>query len=153
VGKSMKILVCGCRDWGVVHKEHRANPRLDCELCARAYAEAATLNDALCEFDGCAEYEHLKLIHGACPTGADALADSFARWLGWEVARCPAQWKVDGKLDRSAGPRRNQLMLDTERPDIVIAFWDGKSRGTMDMMSRAAAAGLRVEVTGTRRAT
>ena len=35
----------------------------------------------------------------------------------------------------SAGPIRNQEMLDKENPDIVVAFPGG--RGTQDMTSRA----------------
>lgn len=79
------------------------------------------------------------LIHGACPTGADALADEYAvvNWLG--IDEYPANWKQHG---RAAGPIRNQRMIDEGRPDVVVAFAGG--RGTADMIRRAEEAGVRV---------
>ena len=47
------------------------------------------------------------VFHGAA-RGADALVDRAARRLGLPVRAVPAQWSRYG---RSAGPRRNQLML------------------------------------------
>jgi len=83
------------------------------------------------------------LIHGDCPTGADALADEYAvvNWL--DLKTFPANWE---KYGRAAGPIRNAQMLDEGRPDIVIAFPGG--RGTADMVSKARASGVPViEVT------
>lgn len=37
-------------------------------------------------------------------------------------------------------------MLDVERPDRVLAFWDGRSRGTAHMIARAVEAGTPVEI-------
>jgi hypothetical protein len=51
----------------------------------------------------------------------------------------PADWTRHGK---AAGPKRNQLMLDKEKPDLVIAFPGGK--GTADMVARAKAQGFKV---------
>lgn len=36
-----------------------------------------------------------------------------------------------------AGFIRNQQMLDEGKPDAILACWDGRSRGTLDMMNRA----------------
>lgn len=72
------------------------------------------------------------VIHGACPTGADYLADAWGKANGIEVKAYPAEWTRYGL---SAGPRRNRSMLHTEQPDIVIAFPGG--RGTADMISAA----------------
>lgn len=47
------------------------------------------------------------VFHGAA-RGADELVDRAARRLGLPVRAVPAQWSRYG---RSAGPRRNQLML------------------------------------------
>ena len=41
-----------------------------------------------------------------------------------------------------AGHKRNQLMLETEKPDLVIAF--PGTGGTADMMRRARRAGVKV---------
>jgi hypothetical protein len=54
-----------------------------------------------------------------------------------------ANWKLFGL---SAGPIRNQQMLDEGKPDFVIAFHDNlyASRGTQDMVTRAMKAGVPV---------
>lgn len=84
------------------------------------------------------------LIHGAA-AGADRLAEAWARSMKVESVACPADWH---NLGASAGPRRNQQMLDEQAPDLVVAFPGG--RGTADMVRRAKAAGVRViEVTDT----
>lgn len=53
----------------------------------------------------------------------------------------PADWNAHGK---AAGPIRNQQMA--QEADVLIAFWDGKSRGTKDMIEKATRAGLDMHV-------
>lgn len=65
------------------------------------------------------------LIHGACPTGADALADDYARAVGMHVIRRPADWDQHGKR---AGFLRNVELVELE-PDICLAFIRHGSRG------------------------
>jgi hypothetical protein len=80
------------------------------------------------------------LIHGDCPTGADHLADEWAKFVGINRIRCPADWVTPGKL---GGFERNQLMLDLFSPiDGVVAFPGGP--GTADMVSRAYADNIKV---------
>lgn len=78
-------------------------------------------------------------------TGGAKGADSLA--LEW-VRQAPdkrsstifyAMWRAHGK---SAGPIRNQQMLDLFRPDLVVAFPGGA--GTADMTRRAEAASVPV---------
>lgn len=76
------------------------------------------------------------VIHGAAG-GADTMAGEWAREEGIQVVAVPANWKGEGK---SAGPKRNQLMLDLLEPDIVVAFPGGT--GTADMVRRAKEAGI-----------
>ena len=78
------------------------------------------------------------LIHGAAK-GADQLAAKWAHDSGVACAAYPASWEFDGN---SAGPIRNQRMIDQGKPDLVIAFPGG--RGTADMVSRAEKASLPV---------
>lgn len=78
------------------------------------------------------------IVHGNAP-GADTLADRWALDRKVATAKYPADWATHG---RAAGPIRNQTMLDREKPDLVLAFPDG--RGTDDMVRRATAAGVRV---------
>ena len=84
------------------------------------------------------------VVHGDCPTGADRLADISARTiLGLPVEKHPADWGIP--RDRSAGPRRNQKMVDLGA-DVCIAFPLGESRGTRHCMAAAKAAGIPVVV-------
>jgi hypothetical protein len=70
----------------------------------------------------------LVLIHGAAREGADAMADAW-RTEVWQagadvtVLRRPARWRVNGKVDKGAGFKRNALMV-AMKPDEVLAFID-----------------------------
>lgn len=78
-----------------------------------------------------------RILVGDCPTGVDAYVDN---WWYCDIYR--ADWDTHGK---AAGPIRNRVMLD-EGPDILLAFWDGKSRGTKDCINAAVARGIPVNV-------
>lgn len=80
--------------------------------------------------------EHCIIVGGA--RGADTIAQQVAENLGISVKVVKAEWDKYGK---SAGPIRNQKMLEME-PDLVIAFMRGKTKGTMDMIKRAREAGI-----------
>jgi hypothetical protein len=64
--------------------------------------------------------------------GADKLAKDFAENWDLEYIEFPAEWDKFGK---SAGFIRNQQIVDA--CDMVLAFWDGKSRGTKDTIDKA----------------
>lgn len=76
-------------------------------------------------------------------TGADALAERWAKENGLEPIVYKADWYPGGKLDRGAGPKRNSRMLQ-EHPDIdlVVAFPGGS--GTTDMVAKAKKSNLHV---------
>jgi len=71
-------------------------------------------------------------------SGADFLAYMWACEHGVRCEKHPADWRRWGK---SAGPRRNQAMLDAGA-DVVMAFPGGA--GTADMVRRAKSAGVPV---------
>jgi hypothetical protein len=73
--------------------------------------------------------------------GADTLGERYAKERGYSVKEFPADWKTYG---RSAGMIRNRQMA--EYGDMLIAFWNGKSRGTNGMINLAKNGGLKVEV-------
>lgn len=90
-------------------------------------------------------YQHVPavIVHGGCPTGADAIAGNWARrydYLGLTEETWPADWSRHG---RAAGPIRNAAMV-AAGADVMLAFPLGASRGTRGCMRLAEAAGIRV---------
>jgi len=73
--------------------------------------------------------------------GADKLGERYANWNDLPIDSYPAEWDKYGK---SAGYKRNALMADNA--DALVAFWDGKSRGTMHMIDLAKSKGLKIRV-------
>lgn len=109
---------------------------------SRNWSDEETLSGALNEQVRRNDWEPILVVHGDCPTGADALAARWARstWL----SKCephPADWSIGKK----AGPLRNQQMVDLGA-DVCLAFPLPQSRGTYDCMRRAEAAGIPVIV-------
>lgn len=85
-------------------------------------------------------YRNVTIISGDA-TGADTLGERFAKEYRLKSLIFPAEWQ---KYGRAAGPIRNQEMANLA--DAVIAFWDGKSRGTKNMIDLAQAKGLSTHV-------
>ena len=63
--------------------------------------------------------------------GADKLAILYAMDNNIPVAKFPADWDTYGKR---AGPIRNEQMA--KYADALVAFWDGASRGTKNMIDQ-----------------
>ena len=64
--------------------------------------------------------------------GADLLAYNLGKYANLTVYEFPAKWDQYGK---SAGYKRNTQMA--EFSDVLVAFWDGKSKGTKHMIDIA----------------
>lgn len=89
----MRILVTGSRDW----------------------SDWNAINNALNEYAG---NENLTIVHGDCPTGADAMAQKWCDYqLGGYSQRYPADWS----RGRRAGPERNAHMVSLGA-DACLAF-------------------------------
>ena len=73
--------------------------------------------------------------------GADSLGEAYAKEKGYEVSYFPAEW---AKYGRSAGYKRNVTMA--QNADAVVAFWDGRSKGTKHMIDTGLAYELPVRV-------
>jgi len=80
------------------------------------------------------------IFSGGAP-GADTMAEVYATENNIPFVRFVADW---GKYGKSAGPIRNAEMA--EDADAIIAFWDGKSAGTKDMIKKATQRGLKTIV-------
>jgi len=76
--------------------------------------------------------------------GADLMGKHWADCANIEVLKYPAAWRVDGEYNPLAGIERNTEMADNATH--LIAFWDGKSTGTADMIKKARNRGLHVTV-------
>ena len=80
------------------------------------------------------------IISGAA-RGADKLGERWAKANDIPIEQFPADWQKFGK---SAGYRRNVQMA--EAAEALVAFWDGKSRGTNHMLKIAKERNLKIEV-------
>lgn len=100
----MRILTTGSRSWGDPKAVHEV------------------LNEV---FFASNSGDHVTVIHGACPKGADAhVADwvKAIRAAGWLITeeRHPADWRAHGA---GAGFRRNAEMVNAGA-DLCLAFID-----------------------------
>ena len=114
-----KVVIAGCRDYNNYDE-------------AKEYIDSCLKNIR--------SKNNIVIISG-CASGADALGERYALENGYEVEKFPADWS---KYGRGAGPIRNRKMA--ESADIVICFWDGKSRGTRSMIQNAEKYGKDIKV-------
>ena len=83
----------------------------------------------------------LTIILSGLAKGADTLAVKYANEHNYQRLGYTADWEQFGK---SAGIRRNAQMADNA--DALIAFWDGASRDTKNMIEQAQAKGLQIRI-------
>ena len=84
---------------------------------------------------------HKVIIVSGHASGADALGERYAKERGFLLETYPAEWEKYGK---SAGPKRNHRMAEVA--NALVAFWDGKSRGTKNMIDLANMKGISVKI-------
>lgn len=82
-----------------------------------------------------------EISHGYA-RGVDLAAHYIAKRLGFPIFWRKPEWQRYGKR---AGIVRNNLLLDRE-PDLVIAWWDGESKGCAHTIEEAKRRGIPVEV-------
>ena len=80
------------------------------------------------------------VISGGAP-GVDTAAEDAAVARGLATRIFQADWQTHG---RKAGPLRNaQIVSEADR---IAAFWDGRSRGTLNTVVLAAERGLPIDI-------
>ena len=100
--------------------------------------------------------ERVVIVSGTA-NGADKLGEVFAINHLYDVERYPADWdnlnvtpcvikhtKTGKPYNAVAGHNRNKLM--SENADALICFWDGRSKGTKNMIDLANRVGLLMRV-------
>jgi hypothetical protein len=83
---------------------------------------------------------NIEIISGGA-MGADNLAERYAKEKGYKITILKADWATYSKF---AGPKRNAEMA--ELADAAIIFWDGTSRGSLNMINEAKKKGLLTKV-------
>ena len=78
------------------------------------------------------DYKNIEIVSGAHYKGADKLGEKYAAEKTIKIIKFPANWLKYGK---AAGPKRNKQMAIYA--GALIAFWDGKSKGTKNMIQLA----------------
>ena len=124
--KELRVIIAGSRDFN------------DYELLKKSAIEIITKKTMLPDLT--------RIISGGA-RGADTLGERFANEMGWEISRFIPDW--DG-LGKRAGYVRNAEMakfaVEDDSYGVLIAFWDGQSRGTKHMIDLAKRYGLEVHV-------
>lgn len=119
----LAVLFCGCRDW----------------------TDGPIIYWALFELSNHvrAKYQTTPIVIAGDAGGADAFAHTAADQLQLPHTIYTTNWDRHG---RAAGPIRNQYMIDQGKPVTALAFWDGRSKGTLDMIKRLTIAGIPVAI-------
>lgn len=127
--KELRVIIAGSRDFDDFSKLMNS--------CIDILHEISEQNDNL---------DKIRIVSGTA-RGADLLGEQYAKVAGYEVSRFPADW--DG-LGKRAGYVRNAEMAKYAMADgnygVLIAFWDGKSKGTKHMIDLAEKNGLEVHI-------
>ena len=84
------------------------------------------------------------LISGGAK-GVDTIAVTLAKKLYINTVEFIPKWhNEDGTYNKGAGFQRNWMVIDNA--DIIVAFWDGESKGTEHVINNAKKRGLHVFV-------
>ena len=124
--KELRVIIAGSRDFN------------DYKLLKKSAIEIITKKTMLPDLT--------RIISGGA-RGADTLGERFANEMGLEISRFIPDWDSLGKR---AGYVRNAEMakfaVEDDNDGMLIAFWDGQSRGTKNMIDLAKRYGLEVHV-------
>lgn len=109
---------------------------------SRSWTDANCIERALWnEYLQMREHGPVLLVSGACPTGADAIAEHVWARNYLPIERHPAEWHPGGVYDPSAGFKRNAEMVELGA-DVCLAFIKDGSRGATHTANLAEVAGI-----------
>lgn len=120
----MRILITGSRTW------------TDEDAISRAIFGVAQYGTKPGFLNYC---QDITVVSGACPKGADAMAEQIAESAGMNVERHPADWNTHGKR---AGFLRNAEMVALGA-DVCLAFIKNGSKGATHTANLAEKAGIK----------
>lgn len=144
----MRIIIAGGRDFN------------DIELLERSCHESfSTLSEeGLLTNDVRIDIPNMEIVCGKA-RGADTLGEDFGKRYGIKIKYFPANWediniqpckikynKFNKPYNSLAGHNRNKLMAEYAQKDngVLIAFHDGKSAGTQNMINLAKEYNLKI---------
>lgn len=128
-----KVIIAGGRDFNDYHR-------------LKSYCKHVLQNQS-----------NIEVVSGTAD-GADSLGEDFAIEFKLGLKSFPAPWNdIEGKPENQIGTRRDgkkywkvaghvRNTQMAEYADALIAFWDGKSTGTKNMIDTAKKKGLKVLV-------
>lgn len=102
----------------VIAGSRHLTPNVDDIDRALAVARIAWLRD-----------DNVAAVISGCAPGVDTAGEEWARARGVAVLPYPAEWS---RFGNAAGMKRNARMADAG--DALLAFWNGHSPGTRDMI-------------------
>ena len=130
-----RVIIAGGRDFGNRTTEAGGLDVVWQRKCVdQMYSELAGLFEEELEWGG------LLVVSGHAP-GTDQMGEMWADEHMFDVELHPADWDTHGK---AAGFRRNVEMVNVSQ--VLVAFWDGKSRGTKHTIDNAIKQGLEVHI-------
>lgn len=108
---------------------------------SRGITKYSVVRQAIIDSGFWSKYKHSLEIVSGTAKGVDSLGELFAERNGLICHKFPADWDTYGKR---AGYLRNIQM--GEFSDALCAIWDGKSKGTKQMIDFSRSIGLEVFV-------
>ena len=130
----MRIIIAGSRGFNKYNLLH--------DQCYNIFHQLS--DEGLLTGDIFIDVSNMEIVSGTA-RGVDQLGEKLAEDYKIKVKQFYPDWNKYGK---SAGYRRNEEMAIYAKEDngILIAFWDGVSKGTKHMINLANKHGLRVFV-------
>lgn len=130
----MRIIIAGSREFDDYKRLELECNRIFCQFAEEKIIPVSAIESA----------KVIEIISGGA-RGADKLGEKFAKEYKLPLKIINADWNTYGK--RAGYLRNEQMALYAKTDDgVLVAFWDGKSKGTKHMIDLATKHGLKVFV-------